>query len=102
MFRVLQEALTNVSRHARATSVEVSLLLHGNELLLIVADNGVGITPRDQDKPTAFGLKGMAERVRALNGSMTLGTSAGGTQLTVRIPAFRNLEQRARAASEGA
>lgn len=71
VFRILQEALTNISRHAEASSVAVELLTEGRELVLCITDDGVGITSSDHEKPTAFGLKGMAERVRALNGTLT-------------------------------
>lgn len=88
VFRILQEALTNIARHANATAVDVQLLVEGDEIVLRVADDGVGLAPADRDKPTAFGLKGMAERVRALNGSVVFQTPAdGGTQLVVRVPA---------------
>lgn len=88
MFRILQEALTNIARHAKATAVDVALLVEGDDIVLRVIDDGIGITPADQEKPTAFGLKGMTERVRALNGSLALGMPVGGgTQLVVRVPA---------------
>ena len=95
LFRVLQEALTNISRHANASSVEVSLLTQGDEIVLQIADDGTGMTQADRDKPTAFGLRGMAERVRALNGSVTHDTPAGGgTRLVVRVPVSRTSEHR--------
>jgi two-component system sensor kinase len=88
VFRILQEALTNISRHAHASSVDVELHLDANDLVLRVADDGVGMTHGDRENPTAFGLKGIAERVRALNGSLTFGPPpGGGTQLVVRVPA---------------
>lgn len=88
VFRILQEALTNVARHAKATAVDVALLVEGDDIVLCVTDDGIGMTPADREKPTAFGLKGMAERVRALNGRLTLGTPAGGgTHLVARVPA---------------
>lgn len=99
VFRILQEALTNISRHARATSVGVELLLEGSDIVLRVTDDGIGLMPADREKPTAFGLRGMAERVRALNGNVTLGTPAGGgTQLVVRLPASGATSRRSRSA----
>lgn len=89
VFRILQEALTNISRHAHATSVNIHLQMDGDDIVLRIADDGIGMSQADHDKLGAFGLKGMAERVRALNGSVTFGTPAGGgTQLLVRVPAF--------------
>lgn len=88
VFRVLQEALTNVSRHARASAVSVRLCLDDQDVVLDVVDDGCGLTASDRAKPSAFGLRGMAERVASLNGTMDLlNPSEGGLHLTVRVPA---------------
>jgi signal transduction histidine kinase len=87
LFRVLQEALTNVARHAQASSVDVSLAVECHDIVLRVADDGRGVKPADARKPTAFGLKGMEERLRALGGSLELRARAGtGTDLIARVP----------------
>jgi signal transduction histidine kinase len=87
LFRVLQEALANVSRHAGASSVDVSLRIEDDHLVLRVEDDGCGVTAADARKPTAFGLKGMEERLRGLDGAFDLVPGAGGgTVLVARVP----------------
>ncbi|WP_175653462.1 PAS domain-containing sensor histidine kinase [Pseudomonas sp. Marseille-P9899] len=86
LFRVLQEALTNVMRHAQAHTVEITLHLDGPMLCLIISDDGLGFV-RDDSRPTSFGLVGMRERVLMLGGDMHLESEPGeGTSLRVRIP----------------
>jgi PAS domain S-box-containing protein len=68
LFRSLQEALTNVLRHAGATDVDVRLTVEGGRLELRIADNGVGIAPGQRTKTGSFGLIGIGERVAALGG----------------------------------
>jgi len=72
LFRSLQEALTNVARHADASHVKVVLAADGDRLALTVSDNGVGIAPADRGKSESFGLVGIAERVAALGGDFEL------------------------------
>lgn len=87
VFRILQEALTNVSRHAAASSVVVRLARDRRDVVLFVGDNGRGLLPADRSKAMTFGLRGMAERVRSLHGAMSLLDQSGkGVELTVRIP----------------
>ncbi|MFK0087281.1 PAS domain S-box protein [Pseudomonas sp. NPDC090755] len=86
LFRILQEALTNVMRHARAHTVQINLGLDGQTLRLTVIDDGIGFTP-EQSRPASFGLVGMRERVLMLGGQMTLESEPGeGTSLSVGIP----------------
>jgi signal transduction histidine kinase len=85
LYRMTQEALSNVARHARATRADVSLALQGAELRLEVRDNGIGLAASRDGGTTGTGLVGISERARALGGAVAL-ESAGGTQLTVRIP----------------
>ena len=88
LFRILQETLTNVSRHAAASHVDVTLRRDGLEIILRVADDGRGLTAADRLKPSAFGLRGVAERARAFHGTMCLETpQAGGLTVVVRFPA---------------
>jgi two-component system, NarL family, sensor histidine kinase UhpB len=90
---VLQEALTNVVRHAGATTVGVELCAEGKEIVLRVDDNGRGVSTPDTRKPTAFGVRGMEERLRALGGSLMLTTGAGGgARLVARLPAPRHVD----------
>ena len=86
LFRVLQEALTNVMRHAQAHTVEINLTLEGPMLCLSVSDDGLGFV-QDDSRPSSFGLVGMRERVLMLGGDMQLESEPGeGTSLSVRIP----------------
>jgi signal transduction histidine kinase len=93
VFRILQEALTNVARHANATRVEVSLKKGDGQLLLQVRDNGRGITEKQIAHPKSFGLIGMRERVRSWDGRVKIdGISGRGTIVTVSIPLKRKEE----------
>lgn len=86
LFRILQEALTNVMRHARAHTVQITLSHEQDALRLTVIDDGAGFTV-DAARPTSFGLVGVRERVLMLGGSMTLESELGeGTSLSVAIP----------------
>ena len=86
-FRIFQEALTNVARHARATSVEVELRAEADSCRLEVRDNGCGITGVDLTNRKFLGLLGMQERAALLGGEATFTLRAGGgTIVTVRIP----------------
>ncbi|MGL4317208.1 MAG: PAS domain-containing sensor histidine kinase [Pseudomonas sp.] len=85
LFRVLQEALTNVMRHARAHTVEISLAVQGEQLCLTVSDDGQGFAT-DAVRAQSFGLVGMRERVLMLGGSLQLDSQPGeGTTLSVRV-----------------
>ena len=86
LFRIFQEALTNIAKHAGASRVTVDLQRHGRQLVLAICDNGRGIVPADRMKPHSFGLRGMSERARALGGTLDLSPApGGGTMVTVRI-----------------
>lgn len=88
MFRILQEALTNVMRHAQAHTVEVSLSLDSESglMCMIIADDGCGFVP-EQGRPVSFGLVGMRERVLMLGGRLELDSESGeGTTLRAFIP----------------
>lgn len=87
VFRILQESLTNVSRHAQAALVEVSLDRIADQIELQVRDNGRGFSPDDPRKPNSYGLLGLRERAYLLNGSLEIDSKAGvGTTISVRIP----------------
>jgi PAS domain S-box-containing protein len=85
LFRSLQESLTNVLRHARASDVEIRLGLAGGRLELSIEDNGVGIAPRRRGKADTFGLIGIAERVAALGGSFELAPYVEGRGCCLRL-----------------
>lgn len=88
VFRIVQEALTNVIKHARATRVSVTLALQDEALLLTIIDNGQGIQPtRGKSNGNGFGLLGMTERATALGGELTIQPAKRrGTQISLRVP----------------
>jgi len=87
LFRIFQETLTNVARHAQATRVTVSLKEKDGNLDLIVRDNGKGITKEQISDPKSFGLIGIRERVHPWEGEVKIsGKSSKGTMVRVRIP----------------
>jgi len=84
LFRILQEALTNVARHAHATEVRVRLTISDGQLILEIADDGKGIAAAQIHEATSLGLTGMRERALLLNGRVTV-TGAAGRGTTVRV-----------------
>jgi two-component system sensor histidine kinase UhpB len=87
LFRILQEALTNVARHAAAKSVLVRLSVAGGVAALVVRDDGRGVTAEELSAPASLGLLGMRERAEALGGSLLVERCAsGGSVVMVSIP----------------
>ena len=86
-FRILQESLSNIVRHANATHVRVELKLNGARLSMTVSDNGIGFQGNAQHKVGSFGLVGIEERISILGGSFSINSVAGeGTTVCVTIP----------------
>ena len=85
LFRVLQEALTNIVKHAKASKVVIQL--DGNEetLVLRISDNGVGMPKVRNRKIKSYGLAGIRERIGMLNGEFRISTGDSGTTLTISI-----------------
>ena len=87
VFRIFQEALSNVTRHANATKVKASLEEEHGKIVLKIRDNGSGIEKNQLYSPKAFGLIGMRERARLSGGSLKINGIAGkGTTVTLIIP----------------
>jgi PAS domain S-box-containing protein len=87
LFRILQEAMTNILRHAEATDVNVSLTLKDDDIALKIRDNGRGITAGQMMKPQSYGIIGIRERVRFWGGTSTFeGVPGGGTVVIISIP----------------
>ncbi len=85
LFRILQEALSNITRHAQATRVQVELKQHGRKLQLRIEDDGIGMT--DERKADSFGLAGMKERIGMLGGELGIESSPNsGTTLNISMP----------------
>jgi two-component system sensor histidine kinase UhpB len=101
LFRIFQEALTNVAKHAHATSVSIGMRIDGDALLLEIVDNGRGISPQDINKPKSFGLRNIRERMLGLGGSLELASrSPQGTRMILRAPYRRGTAVRAGATEE--
>jgi PAS domain S-box-containing protein len=87
VFRIIQESLANVGKHARASHVRVSLERNGAAVNLDILDDGVGFSPRDPRKPDSYGLLGLRERASLLGGEVTITSGPGeGTHIEVRLP----------------
>jgi PAS domain S-box-containing protein len=87
LFRVLQEAMTNVVRHADATRVMISARIEDDRFILSIRDNGNGITEADLSNPRSYGLIGMRERVQPWGGELDIrGNEGKGTTVVVSIP----------------
>ena len=87
VFRILQETLTNVARHANATSVDVRLLKERGNITLEVRDNGRGVSEEQLSASGSLGIRGMRERALLLHGELTIrGVPGQGTTVWMRIP----------------
>ncbi|WP_321927532.1 sensor histidine kinase [Paraburkholderia guartelaensis] len=73
VFRIVQEALTNVAKHAQATEVTVTVERSDSQCIVSIEDDGNGTSPQARAKPDSFGLRGIRERVRQLNGTVSVG-----------------------------
>jgi PAS domain S-box-containing protein len=90
VFRIFQEALTNILRHAQATRVDVTMVEEAGALVLTIRDNGRGITEDEKSGQVAIGLLGMRERAHLIGGEIDItGVEGEGTTVTVRIPIVR-------------
>jgi signal transduction histidine kinase len=85
-FRILQESLTNIARHADAQHVKVALGLDGPDVTLSVEDDGRGISNEEITRPDSLGLLGMRERMESLGGKFAIAGQPGRTELNARVP----------------
>ena len=87
LFRIFQETLTNVARHAKATQVNIRLAKENGNLALEVHDNGLGISEEQLSAGKSLGILGMRERARLLGGEFIIrSVPGGGTTVRARIP----------------
>jgi signal transduction histidine kinase len=100
VYRLVQESLTNVVKHAQATSVRVSVRLSDGEVTVEVRDNGVGFDPGAHT--SGFGLAGMRERVYLAGGTLRLEPAEPGTLVTANLPVHAAAEQAAASRAEHA
>ena len=90
VFRIVQESLVNVGKHARATKVEVEVKASGDDLLLRVQDDGIGFRPNAPRKPQSLGLVGLRERAMLMRGDVKVESAPGtGTIIEARIPVWK-------------
>ncbi len=89
-YRIIQEALTNIVKHAKATRADILLKKRDNQLSVVIKDNGIGLTPRKRESKnhhlTGLGLSIMEERARLLGGEFNIVSSPKGTALQFKIP----------------
>ena len=87
LFRIVQESLSNILRHAQASQVHIQMQLREGRLLLRIADDGVGLSAGKRTKANAYGLTGIQERLHAMGGTFSIANNAGGGMaLEVSIP----------------
>jgi len=87
LFRVVQEALANVVKHASASEVEVAFEVTDEQVVLTVRDNGIGASPANLARPRSHGIAGMRHRVHVLGGQLDISSEpGGGTHVRVRVP----------------
>ena len=91
VFRIVQEALTNIARHADARNVTLNLYRLDGELLVTIRDDGRGISAGDQEKAGSLGLVGMRERVWGLQGEIVVAAEAPGTRIDIVLPIRQHL-----------
>jgi signal transduction histidine kinase len=93
-FRIVQESLTNVIRHANATKVEINLNENDGILVLEIQDNGKGVAEASITNPRSFGFIGIRERAHSLGGEVDIsGTPNEGTRVIVKIPILQRQDR---------
>jgi PAS domain S-box-containing protein len=96
LFRICQEALNNVLKHAHAKYVQIEIVKGTDHLELIVSDDGVGFSEAARNKPRSFGLRGVQERVAHLGGTVKIASTLGkGTQIAIFVPLVEETPQQA-------
>ncbi|MEK6708386.1 MAG: PAS domain S-box protein [Pseudomonadota bacterium] len=87
IFRIIQEAFTNIARHAQATAVEIDIDETDEDIVIEIRDNGIGITQQQLLNPKSFGILGMYERTKQLNGKLRIsGAPSQGSTVQLRVP----------------
>lgn len=89
LFRIMQESLTNIARHAGATHIEIILSKHDNCILFEVSDNGAGITDEQINARKSFGIMSMRERATSLGGTFEVSRGENfGSKIMIKFPHF--------------
>ncbi|MEO8170833.1 MAG: PAS domain S-box protein [Oxalobacteraceae bacterium] len=95
VFRILQESLSNIARHAQATEVKITLNQDERGFLMVIKDNGKGLQSVDKRKKNSFGLMGIKERTHAFGGELIITSSPGnGTAISIFIATKNRMESR--------
>jgi signal transduction histidine kinase len=90
VFRVVQEALTNIMRHARASRVHVNLMAKEKEIRISIEDNGIGMAQNQLTELKSLGIIGMKERISRIGGEFNYSSKVGkGTRLEINVPVDR-------------
>jgi two-component system, NarL family, sensor histidine kinase UhpB len=90
LFRIAQEAVTNVARHAQAQSVSIEVSTSADRVRIEVSDDGIGIAPDRLHQPGHYGLIGMRERVQGLGGTLQISGERGGARIVAELPLERS------------
>jgi signal transduction histidine kinase len=85
-YRIVQESVTNVLRHAHAATVRIRARIEGDELALRIHDDGAGTPSAEPGRPAGAGLRGMRERAELLGGTLAAGPGPDGFTVTARLP----------------
>ncbi|ANS75736.1 histidine kinase [Paenibacillus yonginensis] len=102
LFRIIQEAMSNTLRHAKAERMEIRIFKRGDAVRVILRDNGVGFE-LDDAKQASYGLSNMQERVREIGGSIQFITAPGkGTRIEITVPLLTGIEERKDDVQDGA
>jgi signal transduction histidine kinase len=86
IYRIIQECLSNIIRHSKATEYKIQLLYSENNIKIYISDNGIGFELDKVNKNKNYGLLNISERIKALKGTMIVNSSAEGTLLLFEIP----------------
>jgi signal transduction histidine kinase len=87
VFRIVQESLTNIAKHAQASHADIAIEKEDGQLVVRIEDNGVGFVPTAPRKPSSLGLFGLRERAQLLGGEATIDSTPGqGTMVEARFP----------------
>ncbi|GGA48333.1 sensor histidine kinase [Paenibacillus physcomitrellae] len=102
LFRIIQEAMSNTLRHAKAERMEIRIFRRGDAVRVILRDNGVGFE-LDDAKQASYGLSNMQERIREIGGSIQFITAPGkGTRIEITVPLLTGIEERKDDVQDGA
>jgi two-component system sensor histidine kinase UhpB len=86
LFRIFQETVTNVARHANASNAWIGLAQTDRAYVLTVRDDGGGVSEEDLRKPMSHGVRGMRERAQHFGGNLSVSSTSEGTTVVVTIP----------------